>query len=479
MVKPAAVAREIEHLRACLKRVRLQATRWDRDQLDSVNLKRSAETNEVLAQCHITLGREAFLIAERAFWKRPRVEDGPDLSCRFNDLDFEPVYKAMVAPAKITRRRMKPATRIDYSLAVRHFERAHVLSGYHEALFYLGMIALRNDDLTEARARFGEVSAARRTREQGRHKLRISVAVFASLVALLQGRLAEAESAMKRAHRVDTQDVTVFKNQGYLCERLGEPDKAAFWYRKALEWEPQDGYALRRLKPLEGAPVIELKRPSDFHEKFGEIARALQKTHGSKRAPKPLPEATIDQLRLPNRRVNGNSVKLPESAKTILRYDRNFALWEGDAPLLRAMIGAKRAVRSANVDQLVRTDKWTPFAKAFKKLPARVPVWNDDPNLPACIPLHSNPKGEQLIFLYVGEPDETGEYPIARYQAEPELWVEEASLIHLVVSEAVSAGVRITCAFDFDKLRNRARKRNAKYDERLSDHPLVKAIEAT
>ena len=121
-------------------------------------------------------------------------------------------------------------------------------------------------------------------------------------------------------------------------------------------------------------------------------------------------------------------------------------------------------------------DKWTHYAKAFKKLPESVPIWNDDPKLPAAIPLHSNPRGELFLFLYMGKADEEGEYPIARYGAQPEFWVAEASLIHLVVGVAIEAGVRIECAFDFETLAKKANKRNSIYDESLSDDPPVQAI---
>jgi len=414
----------------------------------------------------LTLGRKAFLIAERVFWRQTSSENGPDLSCRFNELDFEPVNAAMAAPRKSRPR----ASRVDYAPAVRHFERAHALSDDPVALFYLGMIALRKGKPAEARTRFNQVSAAPKTRERGRHSLRISAAVFASIATLLQEKLDQAVVAMKRASRVDPQDITMMKNQGYLCERQGERDQAVTWYQRALEWEPQDGYALRRLRALEGVPVIEIKTPGDFHVKFAEIAIGLRKIHGAKRVLKPLAASTLDKIRLSKRRGDESvTVSLPESVKTILRYDRNFALWHDGLPLLRALIGSKRVIASANIDRLVRTDRWTPYAKAFQKLPKAVAVWNDEPNLPACIPLHSNPKGEQLLFIYIGEHDASGEYPIARYQAEPELWVSEASLIHLIVSEAMNSGLRINLGCDFDKLLAKAQKRNARYEERLSD----------
>jgi predicted DNA-binding WGR domain protein len=473
--------REIAYLRTCLRKVRHLCTKWDRGLLDSVDLKDATKVNAVMAECHITIGRQAFFIAERAFWSdQPAAADGPDLSCRFNDIDFELVNAAMATPNTTRPRQAARAAKVDYTQAVRHFERAYVLTKDPEANFYLGMIALRNGDLAKARSRFDQVRDARNTGpRRDEHALYISAAVFASIARLLQGRLAEAVVAMKQAKRVDPQDITFMKNHGYLCELQGQDDKAVSWYRETLEWEPQDGYALRRLLPLEGAPVIDLKSPRDFHAKFAQIAVALQKAHGSKRAPKPMPAAMLDKIRLAKRRGDDTSVSLPESVKTILRHDRNFALWDDDKPLLRVLMGPKRVAVSANIDRLVRTDRWSPCAKAFKKLPARVPVWNDDPNLPACIPLHANPRGEQLIFLYIGEPDDSGEYPIARYQ-EGELWVAEASLIHLIVNEAMYNRIRFKLGCDFDKLLAKAIKRNAKYNEDLSNHPSVQAIaEAT
>jgi tetratricopeptide (TPR) repeat protein len=478
--KGSVTTREIAALRARIVKVRHLSTSWERESLDSVDLQDVAKVKEAMSESYITVGRQAFVIAERAFWKGQFPVAGPDLSCRFNDLDFEPVNAVMLTPIAANNSQRPPrASRADYAPALRDFERAYALTQTPEANFYLGMIALRQGNLANARARFDQVCG---TRTKIEHKLSISAAVFASITALLQGKLAEAAVALKRAKKTDPQDITFMKNQGYWCELQGELKQAVSWYRQAIEWEPQDGYALRRCLALEGTPVIELARPRDFHEKFAEIAAALRKAHGSKRAPKPLPPRQLDQIRLATRRDRGKgkskskSVELPESVKTILRHDRSFALWDDGRPLFRALIGAKSVVVSTNIDRLVRTDRWSPYAKAFKKLPARVPVWNEDRSLPACIPLRSSPGGEQLIFLYIGEPDDSGEYPIARYQ-EGELWVEESSLIHLIINEAMIKGIRFELGFDLDKLSAKASKRHAKHDERLSNHSLVQAIE--
>jgi hypothetical protein len=294
---------------------------------------------------------------------------------------------------------------------------------------------------------------------------------------------------MKRARALDRQNLTVLRNEGYLYEQQGEPERALSCYREVLRCEPQDGYALRRRAAAEAqagrtAPsIIKLRKPSDFHAKFEQIASALCEIHGRKQARRPVPEVVLGKLRLAKRRVMRGknarasvAVKLPESVKTILRHDRNFALWKGTRPLLHCIVqalGGRSPVPSLNIDLLVRNDKWSRLP-ALKKLPKHVPVWNDDADLPACIPLPA--PGEQLLFLYVGEADENGEYPIARYAGEPELWVAEASLIDLVVNEAMNTGVRIECAFEFETLQRSAQKRNAMHREQLSDHPLVKAI---
>jgi tetratricopeptide (TPR) repeat protein len=521
------LTRRIKRLKSCLAEIRYResAARWAREALEileSVSFKNAetrellmrecpedgTDTNEMAARCHVMLGKESFLIAERDFWKRAPSQDSPYLSCRIGGEEpyFAPAGKAMAA----CRAAGKGA---DYAPAARHFARANELFSdpwqrqtqrnvrlaaeldCDRCLpsFYLGMIALRKDDLAKARLHFKQVRQMPEMRTgpgaATRRQLRVTAGAFEAVAALLQGRLADAASVLKRARALDPQNLTVLRNQGYLYEQKGEPEEALSCYRAVLAREPQDGYARRRLAAAEAmagrtAPaVIRLRKPSDFHAKFQEIAGALCEIHGRKDARRPIPEAVLGKLRLARRRVtqgknarSSEAVRLPESVKTILRHDRHFSLWKGTRPLLHGIVRAvsgRSPVPSLDIDLLVRNDKWSRLA-ALKKLPKHVPVWNDDTDLPACIPLPA--PGEQLLFLYMGEADENGEYPIARYASEPELWVAEASLIDLVVNEAISAGVRIECAFEFEILQRKAKKRNAKHCEQLSDHPLVKAI---
>jgi tetratricopeptide (TPR) repeat protein len=480
-----------------------------------------SDTKEMRARCHVVLGQAAFLDAERRFWKHPLPADSPDLcSCRITG--HEPYF----APARAAGAK-KPKTKLaaqrqgvsasDYASALEHFERANrllgsrwqratpknlQLAGPHDCdpcmpTFYLGLIALRGGDLTRAQRRFAAVAEADAIRagQDGaltRLQLRVAAAALEGATALLRGRTADAREALKRAGKLDPQSSAFLNNQGYLYERLGEPEQAIVSYQAALRWDRTDPYAKRRLAAAQAqagvasAPVIRLKKPSDFHAQFAAIADSLRATLGSKRKRVPMAKAELDRIRLAARRSGGpaaaaRSVGLPASVKTLLAYDRHFALWPDQVPLLGAIAGVAgaraasgRIVPSADIDRLVRTDKYGPYAKGFRKLPASVPVWNDDPSLPPCIPLHS--PGDQLLFLYVGEADADGEYPIARYDDQPEVWVSEASLIHLVVESAIEAGVAIECAFDFEKLSRKAKKRNARHHEHLSDDPRVWAI---
>jgi len=105
------------------------------------------------------------------------------------------------------------------------------------------------------------------------------------------------------------------------------------------------------------------------------------------------------------------------------------------------------------------------------KLPASKSVWNDDPTLPACIAL-SNP-GVQRVFLYMGTPDEDGEYPVARADDQPENWISAASLVDHILE---AAGAIVHCTVKVGARLDRARKRNRQHHEALSKHVDVEAL---
>jgi len=105
------------------------------------------------------------------------------------------------------------------------------------------------------------------------------------------------------------------------------------------------------------------------------------------------------------------------------------------------------------------------------KLPASKSVWNDDPTLPACIAL-SNP-GVQRVFLYMGTPDEDGEYPVARADDQPENWISAASLVDHILE---AAGAIVHCTVKVGARLDRARKRNRQHHEALSKHVDVETL---
>ena len=107
-------------------------------------------------------------------------------------------------------------------------------------------------------------------------------------------------------------------------------------------------------------------------------AKGLYSAKGKPLSPKPLPPETIAKLRLPGDRP------LSPSMKAWLAFDGGRLGWSKKiSPVLLAEL----------------------VPKAFEKR-ARVPAWLNG----ACIPLLGGLKRD--AFLYVGEPDDLGEYPV-------------------------------------------------------------------
>lgn len=269
------------------------------------------------------------------------------------------------------------------------------------------------------------------------------------------------DDAAKDALRIDSQRGDSPTDRGFIAELDGDREAAIAAYLDRLEtsldiWRNYSAFRLKRLNvsAKELAPIkaqrdaarnagkIVISSTRDFHAKFNELADAIREDQKSSAPRRPMTDAEMTELRLPTLR-HGSSplVAVPRSMATILKYDRDFRLFAGAQPLLSPG-------KPVEIEKLVRKD--------FRiKLAANKPVWNDDPTLPACIGL-SNP-GDQRVFLYMGTPDEEGEYPVARYDDQPEVWISAASLIHHVL-EAADAFVH--CTFEFKKKLASARKRN-------------------
>jgi len=282
-------------------------------------------------------------------------------------------------------------------------------------------------------------------------------------------------------------------NQGFLAEARGDFAAADRFYRAGLQasrWAVRPYAKLRcarlarrlgkheleRLRASEKDGKFVLQKVADFHARFPEFADALRKSLRVTSKQQPLTDAEIARIRLATRRRGGGeSVGRPESAKTILRYDRNFTLFEDATPLLAPLWrAAKKGVASADVEKLVRSgarqDDSTGL-RALSRLPKDVPVWSDAADLPACIELAS--PGDQELFLYMGVADADGEYPVARFDDQPELWISDASLIHYILDAASDV---VECKSDLVKAKKAAQKRNARHRESWSTPPKVQAV---
>lgn len=166
---------------------------------------------------------------------------------------------------------------------------------------------------------------------------------------------------------------------------------------------------------------------SDFYNPELKILEALNENKN----PEPLPEEEISKIRLAKYRDNSETVELPESLKTILRYDKNFTVW--DEPLLKHFfenMNDEKVVLSKSISRVLREE--TPFGESLSKLPKEIPIWNDKKPMPALIELYS--PGDQGVYLYIGN-EENGEYPIARFDDEPAVWISASSLIQELITD--------------------------------------------
>lgn len=423
----------------------------------------------------LELALAQFAKADRLFWAQHDPAAFPWIPNTTLGDAWDPSQRAIEAATKTWRGKPDKA-RPDYAEAKRLLEAiaADKRSDFHrEVTQALAVIALREGQPKQVFARIGI--------KQG--EVPIEHALFAGAAYLALGDVKRAEACYGGS----------VVNQGFLAEARGDFAAADRLYRKGLEasWWAVRPYAklrvsrlekrlgkrqLERLRASDHGGKIVLQKPADFHAQFPAIAAALRARLGITRKPQPLPAAQIEKIRIATKRDgDGESVALPESAKTILRYDRNFTLFKDATPLLEPLTkSSKKVVPSVDVEKLVRRavkQDDTTGLRALSRLPKDVPLWNDAADLPACVELAS--PGDQELFLYVGTPDANGEYPLARFDDQPELWISEASLIHLVLEQAKDI---VHCAFDFAPLVKAAKKRNAKHREGWSKHAAVKAI---
>ena len=146
--------------------------------------------------------------------------------------------------------------------------------------------------------------------------------------------------------------------------------------------------------------------------------------------PKPMPVDEVDRLRVRKYRdpQNSETVALAESLKALLTYDCQLTNPYGQRVLESVLnaIDEHGVLLSDSLDEeAYYMNGLDMIGLDFEEL---MPVWNDDPRLPALIRL-CHP-GDQQVFIYVTERDEQGEYPVVRFEGkENELWLAESSLI--------------------------------------------------
>ncbi|MDM8040905.1 DUF5066 family protein [Klebsiella quasipneumoniae] len=152
--------------------------------------------------------------------------------------------------------------------------------------------------------------------------------------------------------------------------------------------------------------------------------------HNRNPTPKPMPVDEVDRLRVRKYRdpQNSETVALPESLKALLAYDCQLTSPYGPRVLESVLnaIDEHGVLLSDSLDEeAYYMNGLDMIGLDFEEL---MPVWNNDPRLPALIRL-CHP-GDQQVFIYVTERDEQGEYPVVRFEGkENELWLAESSLI--------------------------------------------------
>jgi hypothetical protein len=201
-----------------------------------------------------------------------------------------------------------------------------------------------------------------------------------------------------------------------------------------------------------------LSHPRDFPEWFPTVAERL---YGQKPR-RPLSKRELDRICLPRlRNREGQTVPLPPSLRAILAFDRDFVAW-GDQPLCKPLLdrsGESGVVQGYRMEQVLRQA----FPGMFESMPRHLPLWGPYSEMPALVELQGAVAGPRE-FLYIGVPDEDGEYPLASFDTEPSLSITRASLAHLVVETMHNAGAPVEGSVNFRQLTAEARNRNRRFE---------------
>jgi hypothetical protein len=129
------------------------------------------------------------------------------------------------------------------------------------------------------------------------------------------------------------------------------------------------------------------------------------------------------------------TVPLPPSLQALLCYDQDLMLRAGHAffeHLFASLDG--QVVQSQTINEVLKHR----FGAAFNKDGSM--SWTDGPDMPALLEFpHS---GDQRVFMYIGIPDDEGEYPMVRFDDQPEVWMTAGLLLDELLAELPGASAR-------------------------------------
>lgn len=131
------------------------------------------------------------------------------------------------------------------------------------------------------------------------------------------------------------------------------------------------------------------------------IKKAIEsaKANGTIEAPAPVPPGVLKKLRLPN------DEKLPPSLKELLAFDASWLGWEID--------DEEPELEPIAIDELVEQEFGEDYVKQFGEA---IEMLGED-----CIVIDDGTENKR--FLYVGTPDDKGEYPVVTMATDDGCWV--------------------------------------------------------
>lgn len=157
----------------------------------------------------------------------------------------------------------------------------------------------------------------------------------------------------------------------------------------------------RRLSPCQMPPMVTKKKADGILRGAALIKKAIEaaKTNGFIEEPEPVPAGALKKLRLPN------DEKISPALKELLAFDSSWIGWEIDEE--------EPELEPLSLDELIEQEFGEDFVPQFGEAIELLP---DD-----CIVLGDTSEAKQ--FLYVGAPDDKGEYAVITIANDDGCWV--------------------------------------------------------